>query len=122
VAGRTQVPQLARSVSDIILNDDNLLLTRNHALNPDGSYDANYYAIANLVGAIFDITKPDAWKFNFTDNNGNGTFELGDTPIDGIVMAESFDQSSVNFIPEARLTTKAPAGSTAGFFDNDDII
>jgi hypothetical protein len=122
VAGRTQIPQLARKVSDIILNDDNLLLVRNHALNPDGSYDPNYYAIANLVGAIFDITRPEAFKFAYVDNNANNTFEPGDTPIDGIVMAESFDQSSINFIPEARFTTIAPAGSTAGFFDNDDLI
>jgi hypothetical protein len=109
-------------VSDIILNDDKLLLTRNHALNPDGSYNDTYYPTANLVGAIFDITKPAAYVFNFTEVNGTPGFQPGDTPIDGIVMAEFFNQNTVNFVPEASFTTIAPAGSTAGFFDNDDII
>ena len=42
-----------------------------------------------------------------------GNFQVGDTPLDGIVMAHNLDQSTINFTPEAELTDK-------GFFDNDN--
>lgn len=125
VAGRAEpggeVPQLVTRVDNIFLNDDNLLLERNGAFLPDGSFNPAYYAIANLVGAISDITTVDARNFEFTEINGTSGFQVGDMPIDGILMARVLDQTSINFIPEARLTTNRTTGAQE-FFDNDNRL
>ena len=125
VAGRAEQggppPQLVRRVDHIILNDDNLLLERNGAFLPDGSFNPAYYAIANLVGAIVNITTPDARFFHFNELNGQPGFQVGDMPIDGILMAEVLDQKTINFIPEARLTLN-PEDGTQEFFDNDNKV
>ncbi len=79
------------------------------------------YTTANLVGAIYDLDEHNANRFHFVnldgsvDSFGRPTFTLGDRPIDGIVMARIFDQATVNFTPEARLTA-------SGFFDNDNLL
>ena len=80
-----------------------------------GELDGLTYSIANLVGAIADVNEIDANVFHFINNNGIPGFQVGDTPIDGLVMARVFDQFSVNFTPEAKLTA-------AGFFDSDNVI
>ena len=125
VAGRAQpggeVPQMVTRVDHIFLNDDNLLLERNGAFLPDGSFNPAYYAIANLVGAIVDITGPDARTFDFTELNGTPGFQVGDMPVDGILMARFIDQRTINFIPEARLTTDRVTGAQE-FFDNDNRL
>ena len=81
------------------------------ALNPAA------FAVANLVGSIYDINSRDANVFHYLHNGviSTGNFQLGDTPIDGIVMAKNLDQSTINFTPEAKFTA-------AGFFDNDNIF
>ncbi|MEQ1861045.1 MAG: hypothetical protein ABMA13_14005 [Chthoniobacteraceae bacterium] len=84
-------------------------------------FDPTAYASANLVGAISDINEHDANVFRFVnldgsiDGFGRPTFTLGDRPLDGILMAKIFDQATVNFTPEARLTA-------SGFFDNDNRL
>lgn len=85
------------------------------------AFSAARFAAANLVGAIVDIDEHNANRFHFVNLDGsvdglnNPTFTLGDRPIDGIVMAKFFDQATVNFTPEARLTA-------SGFFDNDNLL
>lgn len=85
------------------------------------SFDPAAYASANLVGAITDIDEHNANMFHFVNVDGSvdvnlkPTFTLGDRPLDGIVMAKFFDQATVNFTPEARLTA-------SGFFDNDNLL
>lgn len=87
----------------------------------DNAFDAIKYGQANLVGAVEDINEHNATAFRFVnidgsvDGLGNPTFTLGDQPLDGLVMAKVFDQASVNFTPEARLTAD-------GFFDNDNLL
>lgn len=78
------------------------------------------FARASLVGAVVDINELDSNVFKFIHQGivysaAQRNFEIGDTPIDGILMAKTFDQATANFTPEARLTA-------AGFFDNDNLI
>lgn len=96
---------------------------------PKSEFDAQNYAVANLVGAIADINEIDASVFHYSkpgvfDSPGHlqvfadGGFQVGFIPIDGIVMAQVLNQQTLNFTPEARLT--GPTGAV--FFDNDNII
>jgi hypothetical protein len=78
-------------------------------------FDEDTYALANLVGALSDINEIDSNVFHWIELNGTPGFGVGDSPIDGIVMAQVFDQRTVNFTPEAKLTA-------TGFFDNDNIL
>ena len=85
-----------------------------------GEFLSAAFAKASLVGAIVDINEIDSNVFKFihlgtTYSAAQRDFEIGDTPIDGILLAKNFDQSTCNFTPEARLTA-------AGFFDNDNLI
>ena len=78
---------------------------------PKGAFDPVKFANADLVGSIYNINAIDANVFHYIDNVTNpanpviatGAFKIGDTPIDGIVLAHNFDQSTVNFTPEAEL-------------------
>jgi hypothetical protein len=85
-----------------------------------GNFNAATFAAANLVGGISDFNELGANIFKFI-HNGVATnasiqdFQLGDTPIDGLVMAKFFNQTLVNFTPEAKFTV-------TGFFDNENLI
>jgi hypothetical protein len=70
---------------------------------------------ANFVGAIYDFNEIDSNVFHWTELNNLPGFNEGDLPIDGIVMAKIFDQKTVNFTPEAKLTA-------AGFYDYNNKI
>ena len=135
VAGKTGSPQLVDKVEKIVVgtvNGANLLKFTEGDLVPvdDGgdpnyrAYDANAFATNNLVGAVLDPSSVDGNKFKFTDANANGTFDLGEMPIDGLVMARIFDQATVNFTPEAKYVTTdkgkpLPVGQDPLFdFDN----
>ncbi len=78
---------------------------------PKGAFDPAKFAAASLAGAIVNPRAIDGNVFHFIELNGVPGFQEGDMPIDGIVMAKFLDQSSINFTPEAELTS-------AGFFDN----
>ncbi len=88
-----------------------------------GEFLTSKYNLAGLVGAIVDTNEIDSNIFTFIHNNillkanpkNNIVFALGDMPVDGILMAKTFDQTTCNFTPEASLTA-------GGFFDNDNII
>jgi hypothetical protein len=88
---------------------------------PKNQIDTTAFATANIVGGIYDLNEHNANLFHFVnldgsvDSFGRPTFTLGDRPIDGILMARIFDQATVNFTPEARLTA-------SGFFDNDNLL
>jgi len=83
---------------------------------PKSSFNPVNFAQANLVGAIVDIDERDAKIFHYLDLTAPfGEFNQGDQPLDGIVMAKVFNQATVNFTPEARLTLE-------GFFDNDNLL
>jgi len=104
------------------VQDGTAALTEVQILTPlvKGEFLPAAFAAASLVGAIVDINEVDANVFKFIHagtvySAAQRNFELGDTPIDGILMAKTFDQASANFTPEARLTA-------AGFFDNDNLI
>jgi hypothetical protein len=73
------------------------------------------------VGAIADINEIDASVFHFIHDGvrtsaAQRQFQLGDTPIDGLIMARVLDQATLNFVPEAKLT------GNNNFFDNDNRI
>ncbi len=88
-----------------------------------GEFLLSAYQAASLVGAIVDITEIDSNVFTYLHNGiltkanplASIVFVLGDTPVDGILMAKNFDQKTCNFTSEASLTA-------SGFFDNDNII
>ncbi len=118
VAGRTEIPQAAGKLGKIFLNGDQLLLVRTGALNPDGSFDPFVYDTSNLVGAVADLADTEdapAFVFRYEDLNGDPGFQVGDMPIDGLIIAQSLDQKTINFIPEAKLV----AGE---FFDSDNTL
>ncbi len=136
VAGRTAVPELVERVEainlgttsdqsqglpvkDLLVKGEGDLDQAEVAGDPSYSaYVAARYATNNLVGAVVDPTRVDANKFvvgiSFIDNNNNGQFDLGDAPIDGLIMARSFNQVNSNFTPEARLI-----GTDFDDYDND---
>ena len=103
--------------------DGSLILKEQQVLNyyPKGEFTTAFFTIGNIVGSISDLNELDANVFHYIRNNVVHAatlldpFQPGDQPIDGLVMARSFDQFTINFTPEARFT-----GS--GFFDNDNII
>lgn len=94
-----------------------------------GEFNALFFtATARMLGAVADINEIDSNVFkSFVDRDGNGVFnlgidtlhvgnfQLGDVPIDGLVLAKRFDQARTNVTPEAKFTA-------TGFFDNDNII
>ena len=80
-----------------------------------GNFSSAAFTVANIVGAISDFNELGASTFKWTEVNGTPGFNLGDRPIDGLVMAKFFDQTTINFTPEAKLTAN-------GFFDNENRI
>jgi hypothetical protein len=89
-----------------------------------GEFEPVYFSQANLVGAIWDINEIDANVFHFLHNGvltsaASQSFQLGDTPIDGLIMAKNLNQDSINFTPEAKLTLK---NGVPSFFDFDNAI
>jgi hypothetical protein len=80
-----------------------------------GNFDPVTYLSANLVGAIADANELGANIFKFIELNGTPGFNLGDQPIDGLIVARVVNQPRLNFTPEARL-------SATGFFDHDNFI
>ena len=73
------------------------------SFNPRNTFTLADYNAANLVGAIADPNEIGSPVFKFINNGGGAGFDLGDTPIDGLIMARVFNQATVNFTPEAKL-------------------
>ncbi len=137
VAGRGAIPQLAGLVQSIYIGTSNstaqpvtqLLDGRVGDLNLNDGGDPNYYAynplsyaVKNLVGAVVDPTAQDANKFHWTATGTDTVFAVGDIPIDGLIMATTFNQKLANFTPEAELTAKAAyAGQPTGFYDYNNL-
>ncbi len=126
VAGRGPAPELVEKVAAITLVDDGfqLLHESTGAFIDSVSYmfDPVVYANANLVGAIADISRVNAYEFQFNDTNANGLYDLGEVPIDGLIAAKTFVQSApTNFTPEAKLTIEGKPG-TLKFYDFDNKI
>ncbi len=82
---------------------------------PRNTFTSSEFARANLVGAIVDPNEIGASTFKFTNFVGAPTFELGDKPIDGLIVAKFLDQNTINFTPEASLVNGV-------FFDHDNKI
>jgi hypothetical protein len=138
VAGKGAAPQLAERVEAITLgsNGGNLLKYSelDLAANDDGG-DPGYrrfrlqsYNTNQFVGAVMDPLRVDANKFvaatvttpgsvnGFIDTNGNGTYDLGEVPLDGLIATKVFVTTApTSFVPEALLTG-------AGFFDYDNKL
>jgi hypothetical protein len=116
VAGRQAAeaglaPSQVGLVDFITLNGDRLLDAKNNQtfvreFNEDGSptyrFDPAYYATANFVGAVANINRDQTWRFEFNDTNGNGLYDLGEIPIDGLIVAKNINQKNFTFTPEAR--------------------
>ena len=125
VAGKGAIPEAVGTVDRIYLGPATDLLKASEGdLNfSDGglagwhSFLNARYQTAGLVGAVVNPFVVDANKFKLAvggDVNGNGLFELGDTPLDGLIIARVFKQQNTNFTPEARLV-----GSV--FYDYDNL-
>jgi hypothetical protein len=129
VAGKGPVPEEVNLVDYIIVGTPtNLLKASDGDLNATEVADptdltnawhafiAARYATANLVGAVVDPTAINANRFHFVDSvGGNGKFDLGEVPIDGLILAKNFAQEHCNFTPEARLIGGV-------FYDYDNLV
>lgn len=124
VAGKTATPEEVGIVDFIYVGPNtNLLKASDGDLNfADGgsaawhSFQGGAYGTASLVGAVVNPTAIDANQFRLAnDVDGDGRFDLGDTPTDGLIVAKVFRQQNTNFTPEARFT----AGE---FYDYDNLI
>ena len=83
---------------------------------PRSAFSAAQYATANLVGAIVDPNEINSAVFKFTPVGAPHVgFQLGDKPIDGLIVAKVLNQATLNFTPEASLIGGV-------FFDNDNKI
>lgn len=80
-----------------------------------GDFVPLQFSTANLVGGIQNILRPDAATFTYTPFVTGGTFQFGDTPIDGLIAAVTLT-SNKNFVPEALVTVDA--GGAAVLIDN----
>lgn len=58
----------------------------------------------NYVGAFSDSSEIDGRVFKWIDTNGNGLYEIDEVPIDGLIAAKVYNQATVNFTAEARIT------------------
>ncbi len=67
-------------------------------------FDQENFATANLVGGFNDATEFDAFKFKWQDANNNELYDLGEIPIDGLIVARTYNSALINLIPEARYT------------------
>lgn len=86
------------------------------SFKPRAAFSSQDYAVANLVGAIVDPNEVNASVFRFIDVVGTPGFEIGDKPIDGLIVAKVLDQATLNFTPEAAFIGTGP------LFDNDNKI
>ncbi len=83
---------------------------------PRSAFSAAQYGAANLVGAMVDPNEINSAVFKFTPVGPvHVGFQLGDKPIDGLIVAKALDQATLNFTPEASLIGGV-------FFDNDNKI
>jgi hypothetical protein len=119
VAGKGAAPQQVQLVDQITLNGQRLL---DESLDPadspnadvfvretneDGSptfrFNPDYYATANFVGATANIGRDQTFVFQFVDSDNDGVYDLGEVPIDGLIVAKQFNQANVTFTPNAKL-------------------
>jgi len=83
---------------------------------PRATFTQAEFSRSNLVGAIVDSNEIGSGVFKFTPVGApHATFQLGDKPIDGLIVAKVFDQNTINFTPEASLVNGV-------FFDNDNKL
>lgn len=74
------------------------------------------YRVDNLVGAVVDPLAKGANQFQYIANgSAHAEFQLGDTPIDGLIMALKLNQKKINFTPEASLIGNV-------FYDYDNLV
>ncbi len=115
VAGKGAVPEAVKLVDFITIGTPTDLLKASEGdldltelpdpTDPTNRYHAFIaaaYAQANLVGAVVDPTAMNGNRFNFTDGNGNGVFDLGETPTDGLILAKNINSNNLNFTAEAQ--------------------
>ena len=125
VAGRVGTPGLVERIDRVIIGTSNvtvdLLKVEELDFSVDGgdanfgTVDATAYATNNLIGFYADPTRTDTNKFDFTDGNANGLFDLGEVPTDGLIMAKAINLKTFNSTPEAYLTSTT-------FFDYNNRI
>ena len=94
------IPMLASTIAQ---GDAGTMEKQALSFSPRNTFTLADYNAANLVGAIVDPNEIGAPIFKFINNGGAASFDLGDTPIDGLIMARVFNQATVNFTPEAKL-------------------
>ncbi len=124
VAGKTATPQEVGVVDFIYLGPGTNLLKAsdpgdlNFADGGDAawhSFQGGAYSTANLVGAVVNPTAVDANRFHLAnDVDGDLRFDLGDTPLDGLIVAKIFRQQNTNFTAEARFVGGV-------FYDYDNL-
>jgi hypothetical protein len=80
-----------------------------------GTVDPVSYVTNNLIGFYSDPAQTDTNKFHFTDGNGDAIFQVGEIPIDGLVLAKVMNLKTFNCTPEAYRTVTE-------FFDYNNRI
>jgi hypothetical protein len=80
-----------------------------------GTVDPAAYLTNNLIGFYSDPTQVDSNKFHFTEVDGDTIFEVGEMPIDGLILAKVMNLKTFNCTPEAYRTATE-------FFDYNNRI
>jgi hypothetical protein len=109
VSASGSTDRLDAAEGDILYNDGG---------SPDfGTVNPTAYQTNNIIGFIQDPSRTDANKFLFTDSIANGQFDLGEVPIDGLIIARSIKLSSFNVTPEAYVVV---TGNSAVLTDHNN--
>jgi hypothetical protein len=119
VAGRAGAPDFVESISKIAVGTSNVpvdLLRVEHgdfnmADGGDDDYgtvDPEAYATNNLIGFYSDPGQVDSNKFHWVEVDGDSVFEIGETPLDGLILAKSISLKTFNSTPEAYMTASGP--------------
>jgi len=82
------------------------------------TFNLPYLQTANFVGGIANPLTANPNLFH-ADGGVVSTFQLGDKPVDGLIMAKIFVAAKTNFIPEALLTGQ---GTAAEFQEFNNLI
>jgi hypothetical protein len=127
VAGRGAAPDYANRVERITVSTTETRPLRvefgdiNLTDGGDSAFGAvvpGRYAIASMIGFFYDSTRVDANQFAFTDVDTSGTFNRGDIPLDGLVMARTIRLNTFTITPEAYATPTL----VGGLFDYDNRL
>lgn len=98
--GSQTIPLINSTVTEgtaIAAEIQKVVKPRRFVFDPDKIIEGNY------VGAFSDASEINARTFRWIDADNDGVYESNEVPIDGLIAAKVYNQSTVNFTAEARI-------------------